>query len=153
MKPLAMSALRAALLAATALLAHPLTMAQQPAAPTASAAASAAASAPTQPRQLSITAKVWKGDLDQMIERRIVRVLAPHSRSLFYIDKGQERGLSAELARDFERFLNTKYKAQLGKRPITVYLAATGRDDLLPSIVAGTGDIAIGNLTATEARR
>ncbi len=150
MKPLPNSALRSALLALAALLAHTPADAQQPTAAAASSAA--AASAPTQPRQLNLTAKVWKGDLDQMIERRIVRVLAPHSRTLFYIDKGQERGLSAELARDFERFLNTKYKAQLGKRPVTVYLVSTTRDELIENLVAGTGDIAIGNLTATEQR-
>jgi membrane-bound lytic murein transglycosylase MltF len=114
--------------------------------------ATASAAAASKPRQLSMTSKAWKGDLDQMIERRVVRVLAPHSRTLFYIDKGQERGLSAETARDFERFLNTKYKAQLGKRPITVYLIATTRDELIDDVVAGQGDIGIGNLTATEAR-
>ena len=58
-----------------------------------------------------MASKAWKGDLDKMIERRIVRVLALHSRTLFCIDKGQERGISAEAARDFESFLNTKCKA------------------------------------------
>jgi len=121
-------------------------------APASAASSSAASSAPAHPRQLSLTAKPWTGDLDQMIERRVVRVLAPHSRTLFYIDKGQERGLSAELARDFERFLNTKYQARLGKRPITVYLIATTRDELVEDVAAGQGDIGIGNLTATEQR-
>jgi membrane-bound lytic murein transglycosylase MltF len=116
-------------------------------------AAAEAASAPAQSRQLNLKAKVWKGDLDQMIERRVVRVLAPHSRTLFYIDKGQERGLSAELARDFERFLNQKYAKQLGKRPITLYIAATSRDELIEDVAAGKGDIAIGNLTVTEQRQ
>jgi membrane-bound lytic murein transglycosylase MltF len=119
----------------------------------ASAAPSLAASAPPQRRQLSTTGKVWKGDLDKMIERRMVRVLVPHSRTLFYIDKGQERGISAETARDFERFLNAKYKAQLGKRPLTVYLIATTRDELIEGVVAGHGDIGIGNLTVTEQRQ
>ena len=133
----------AAVLAAAASAATPIVQAQQP---TPAAAASA-------PRALNLTSKVWKGDLDRMIERRMVRVLAPHSRTLFYIDKGQERGLSAELARDFERFLNQKYAKQIGKRPITVYIAATTRDELIEDVAAGEGDIAVGNLTVTEQRQ
>jgi membrane-bound lytic murein transglycosylase MltF len=88
-----------------------------------------------------------------MVERRLVRVLAPHSRTLFYIDKGRERGLAAETARDFERYLNQKYAKQLGKRPLTVYLAATPRDELIEGVAAGMGDIAMGNLTVTEQRQ
>jgi membrane-bound lytic murein transglycosylase MltF len=144
-RPLAASVI-SRLLAAAMLCAHALSFAQ-------ASAPAPAASAPAQPRQLNTKGKVWKGDLDQMIERRVVRVLTPHSRTLFYIDKGQERGLSAELARDFERFLNQKYAKQLGKRPITLYIAATTRDELIEDVAAGKGDIAIGNLTVTEQRQ
>ena len=137
-------------LLAAAMLCAAIPAAAQSPLPGAAAPASSAASAA---RKLNLSGKVWKGDLDQMVERRLVRVLAPHSRTLFYIDKGQERGLSAELARDFERFLNQKYAKQLGKRPITVYIAATTRDELIEDIAAGEGDIAIGNLTVTEQRQ
>jgi membrane-bound lytic murein transglycosylase MltF len=100
-----------------------------------------------------LKSKVWKGDLNAMVERRLIRVLVPHSRTLFYIDRGRERGLSAEMARDFERYLNQKFAKQLGKRPLTVYLAATPRDELLEDVAAGIGDIAMGNLTVTEQRQ
>ena len=72
------------------------------------------------------------GDFDALLERRMIRVLVPYSRTLFFVDKGRERGLTAELARDFERYLNQKHRAQLGKRPLTVYLIPTTRDRLLP---------------------
>src|SRR5262249_42923576 len=42
------------------------------------------------PRQLSLENKPWKGDFDQMLERRVVRVLIPYSRTLFFNDKGRE---------------------------------------------------------------
>jgi len=87
-----------------------------------------------------------------MLERRAIRVFAPYSRSLYFNDKGRERGLSAELARDFEEYLNRKYKATLGKRPLTVVIIAETRDRLLPGVVDGLADIAIGNLTITEDR-
>lgn len=115
------------------------------------AAGSAEQPAP-QPRALSVENKPWKGDFDQMLEQRVIRVLMPYSRTLFYVDKGQERGLQAELARDFERYVNRKYAKELGKRPLTVVLIPTTRDKLLPRLIAGFGDIAAANLTVTEER-
>ena len=87
-----------------------------------------------------------------MVKRRIIRVLVPHSRTLYYNDKGRERGITAELVRDFEHYINRKYAKGLDKRPITVYIIPTTRDRLLPQLVAGGGDIAAGNLTAIEER-
>lgn len=112
----------------------------------------AAVPAAGKPRQLSLEQRSWTGDFDAMVERRMIRVLVPYSRTLYYNDKGRERGLTAELARDFERYINQKYAKQLGKRPITVYLLPTTRDKLLPQLIAGGGDIAAGNLTATDER-
>ena len=129
-----------------------------PAKPTNPAAASAAAKpaadagSAAAPRQLAIANKVWTGDFDQMLERRVIRVFAPYSRSLYFSDKGRERGLAAELIRDFERYLNVKYAKQLGKRPLTVYIGPATRDKLLPDVAGGLADIAIGNLTVTDAR-
>jgi membrane-bound lytic murein transglycosylase MltF len=112
-----------------------------------------AAAPAAKPRQLSLDNKPRTGDFDRMLERRQIRILIPYSRTLFYIDKGHERGVTAELARDFERFVNKKYAKQLGKRPLTVYLIPTTRDKLLPNVAEGLGDIAAGNITITEERR
>ncbi|MEO8674181.1 MAG: transglycosylase SLT domain-containing protein [Casimicrobiaceae bacterium] len=103
-------------------------------------------------RQLRVVAKPWTGDFDAMLQRRIIRVAAPYSRSIYFIDKGRERGIGAELVRDFERWVNQKYAKQLGKRPLTVYIGAATRDKLLPDVSAGLTDIAIGNLTVTDER-
>jgi len=80
------------------------------------------------PRQLSLENKPWQGDFAQMLERRVIRVLIPYSRTLFFNDNGRERGITAENVRDFERYLNQKYATQLGKRPLTVFLIPTTRD-------------------------
>ena len=103
-------------------------------------------------RQLVIGNKPWKGDFDAMLERRMIRVYVPYSRSLYFVDKGRERGLSVELVRDFERWVNQKHAKSLGKRPLTVYVAAATRDKLLTDLNDGMADIAVGNLTATEER-
>ena len=104
------------------------------------------------PRGLTIANKPWTGDFDKMLERRMIRVYAPFSRSLYFNDKGRERGIAVELVRDWERYLNIKYAKQLGKRPLTIYVAPATRDKLLPYLAEGLADVSIGNLTATEER-
>src|SRR5262245_13936173 len=104
------------------------------------------------PRQLNLEGKTWKGDFDRMLERRMIRVLVPYSRTLYYNDKGRERGVTADLVRELERYVNQKYAKQLGKRPLTVYIVPTTRDKLLSGVVDGRGDIAAGNLTETTER-
>ena len=122
--------------------------------PASSASATAPASAPaaTASRKLNLSYKPWTGDFDAMLQRRVIRFLVPYSRTLYFNDKGRERGLSAELARDFERYINKKYAKQLGNRPVTLYLIPTTRDKLLTNLPAGLGDISAGNLTATDER-
>src|SRR5512139_1391341 len=70
---------------------------------------------------------VWGILLNQKMEP----VLVPFSRSLYFNDKGQERGVSVDTIRDFERWINKKYAKNLGKRPLTVFIIPTTRDKLL----------------------
>jgi membrane-bound lytic murein transglycosylase MltF len=107
-------------------------------------------SPPKVPRQLSIVNKPWTGDLEQLIARRMIRVLVPYSRTLYFNDKGRERGLTADAVREFEAYLNKNYRT--GNRPVTVYLIPTTRDRLLQDVAQGLGDIAAGNLTVTPSR-
>jgi len=117
-----------------------------------SAPASSSPTSKQKVRQLDISRKPWTGDFDQMLERRIIRVLVPYSRTLYFNDKGHERGITADTVRDFERWINKKYAKTLGKRPLTVFIIPTTRDKLLPDVTKGIGDIAAGNLTVTEDR-
>src|SRR5258706_1311217 len=132
-----------------------LCAAAQPAFAASSASPPLAASAPVQgsaARRIDLTNKPWRGDFDAMLERRMIRVLVPFSRTLYFNDRGHERGLTADFVRDFERFVNKTYADRLGKRPITIVMIPTTRDRLLPSLANGIGDIAAGNLTVTEDR-
>ena len=107
----------------------------------------------TTQRQLAIGNKPWFGDFDKLLKRRMIRVYAPFSHSLYFSDKGRERGLAVELVRDFERYLNAKHASTLRKRPLTIYVLPATRDKLLPDLDAGLADIAVGNLTITEERQ
>ena len=106
--------------------------------------------AAAQPVALDTALKPWSGDFDGMLERRVVRVLVPYSRTLFFNDKGAQRGLLADALKDFEVFLNQKYK--LRARRITVVALPTTRERLIPALLEGRGDIAAGNLTITAER-
>jgi membrane-bound lytic murein transglycosylase MltF len=108
---------------------------------------------PTKRRALPTDTKEWKGDFDGMIKRRHIRMVIPYSRTLYFNDHGRERGLTANNARDFEGYINKKYRKQLANRLITVYLIPNTRDLLLQKVAAGLGDIAAGNITATEDRK
>jgi len=92
------------------------------------------------------------GDFDGMLQRRNIRMLVPYSRTLFYVERGKGRGLTADLARDFETYLNNKHAKALGGKRITISLIPTTRDKLLTDLTAGKGDISGGNLTATASR-
>ena len=116
------------------------------------APATPAAAGRTTLRQLQIANKPWLGDFDKLLQRRMLRVFAPFSRSLYFSDRGRERGLAVELVRDWERYLNIKYAKELGNRPLTVYVMPATRDQLLPLVSDGMADVAIGNLTMTEER-
>jgi membrane-bound lytic murein transglycosylase MltF len=98
------------------------------------------------------TSEAWTGDFDGMLARRNIRMLAPYSRTLFFLEKGQAHGLTADLAHDFETYLNQRHAKELGGRRITVTLVPTTRDKLLTGLTAGMGDISGGNLTATASR-
>ena len=90
------------------------------------------------------------GDLDAMLERRVVRVLVPYSRTLYFNDRGAQRGLTADTLRDFEVFLNRKYPKKV--QPIVIVALPTIRDRMLSGLLEGRADIAAGNLTITRER-
>jgi membrane-bound lytic murein transglycosylase MltF len=119
------------------------------------AALHAQTTTPAKPRGMTVenaTEEKFTGDFDQMLERRRIRVDVPYSRTLYFNDKGTQRGLTADLMREFEQHLNRKYAKQLGKRPLTLLMVPTTRDELFEDIAAGRADIAAGNLSVTEAR-
>ena len=94
--------------------------------------------------------KPWTGDLDGMVERRIVRILTVHSPVLYFVDRGRELGLTYENAKAFETYLNEKLGS--GHVKVHVILIPVARDELIPRLVAGQGDVAAATLTITPER-
>lgn len=97
-----------------------------------------------------LTRKKFTGDLDKMIERRTIRLLVTYSKTHYFMDKGTQRGLTYDVGRMFEDYLNRKLKKKHIR--VNVVFIPVGRDDLLPALVEGRGDIASANLTITPER-
>jgi membrane-bound lytic murein transglycosylase MltF len=100
---------------------------------------------------LPLPTELWTGDLDQMIKRRIIRVLVAHSKTFFFVDKGTQRGTSYDAMKTFEEELNKKLKTKHLR--VHVMFVPVSRDRLLPGLLEGRGDIAAANLTITPARQ
>jgi membrane-bound lytic murein transglycosylase MltF len=113
----------------------------------------AAGKAPTSEKDYAlpdVTAKKWTGDLDGMIQRRIIRLLVTYSKTNYFVDKGTQRGLTYDFGRIFEDDLNKKLK----KSRIRVHLVfiPVSRGELIPALLQGRGDMAAANLTITPER-
>lgn len=89
-------------------------------------------------------------DLDEMVERGAIRALVPMSKTLYFLDGADQRGIAYEAAQLFEKQINES----LGTGHVRVHVAMVpvARDQLIEGLVQGYGDIAIGNLTITDER-
>jgi len=115
---------------------------------------SASAQAPTEKGRLGISVteitKPWTGDLDGMVERRLIRVLTVYSRTQYFIDQGTPRGTAYDQGKLLEDELNKKLKT--GELKIHVQFIPVSRDELLPALIEGKGDVVMANLTVTPER-
>jgi membrane-bound lytic murein transglycosylase MltF len=93
----------------------------------------------------------WTGDFDGMVERRIIRALVPYSKTFYFLDGADQRGLIYDQLQAFEQYVNKKLKR--GTLRVQLLVIPTKRDRLLPGLVEGLGDIAAGNLTITPERQ
>ena len=92
----------------------------------------------------------WTGDLDRMAKERVIRVLTVYGLGRYYIEKAQEKGITYEWFKQFEDFVNEK----LGTKHLRVHVVfiPVSRDQLIPALIGGRGDIAAAGLTITTER-
>jgi ABC-type amino acid transport substrate-binding protein len=91
------------------------------------------------------------GDLDAMVQRGEIRILTAFTLGSYFIDRGRQHGTVFEMSRLFEKYARDK----LGKaaRTLKVTIIPVRRDQLIPFLIAGHGDVAFANLTITPERR
>lgn len=102
------------------------------------------------PEKLELLVDTWHGDLDAMVERRVIRVLVVSGSPQFFYFRGKPRGMVSELLAMFQRDLN----ASLGRRldQVEVVPMPVSRDHLVPALLAGHADLVAADLTITNAR-
>src|SRR5262249_34054080 len=82
---------------------------------------------------------------------RRIRVLLVYSKTFYFLDRGRQRGATYDFVRAFEEDLNKRLGT--GHLRVQVVFIPVGRDELIPWLVDGRGDIAAANLTITAERR
>ncbi len=97
-----------------------------------------------------LVTKPFKGDLDAMVARRLIRIAAPYNRTFYFIDKGVERGLSYDYVRLFEEELNKRRNT--GNLRVHLVILPMPRDMLLPALNEGRVDMVVAQLTITPDR-
>ncbi|NPA24385.1 MAG: lytic transglycosylase F [Deltaproteobacteria bacterium] len=93
----------------------------------------------------------FTGDFDAMHKRHIIRALVVYNDLLYFFDNGTPHGASYEALKLFEKFVNKKLRK--GTVKIRLVFIPTPRNRIFTDLVSGRGDLAVGNLTITPARR
>jgi membrane-bound lytic murein transglycosylase MltF len=95
--------------------------------------------------------QAFTGDFDEMVKRRLIRAGVVYNRTQYFIDRGVQRGMSAEAIRLFEEQLNKRLKTGLLK--VHVAIVPLSRDQLFPALQSGKVDLVAAALTITPERR
>ena len=93
----------------------------------------------------------FKGDLDKIRTRRIIRVLVSYCKTNYFFDHGKPHGFEYELIKAYEAFLNKKVKNRTAKTKMI--FVPVPFNQLFQALNNGRGDIAAASLTITPERQ
>jgi len=91
------------------------------------------------------------GDWDAILKRRVVRVLVVPGKPVFFVDKGKQRGTAPDAFYEFEKAVNARLKSKALR--LRVQFIPVARDQIIPKLVNGYGDLAVAGLTITPERQ
>ena len=89
--------------------------------------------------------KPFTGDFDEMVKHRAIRVAVTFNRTHYFIDRGQERGITYEALKAFESDLNTELKT--GNLKVHVVIVPLSRDQLYQALESGKVDMVAAMVT------
>ncbi len=92
----------------------------------------------------------FTGDFKELVARRLIRVAVTYNRTHYFIDRGEQRGLTYESLKRFEEDLNTQLKT--GTLKVHVVLVPMSRSQLHPALASGQVDMVAAMVTVTPER-
>ena len=105
-----------------------------------------------EPSRVDTDPSPWTGDLDAMKDRRVIRILVPYSKTLFFYDKNKEMGVVHDLGLSLEKWVNQHVSRQPCDKGLKVVFVPVPEDRLVSDLMAGLGDVAAGGLIADGAQ-
>ncbi|MBC8177987.1 MAG: transporter substrate-binding domain-containing protein [Deltaproteobacteria bacterium] len=112
---------------------------------------SASGEKPSAEKELKLLDQKWTGDFDEMVKRRVIRALVTFSKTNYFLDGFDKGGVTYEVLKKFEKYINKKLKRKHLK--IHLLVIPVKRDQLIPALIEGRGDIAAASLTITPGRK
>jgi membrane-bound lytic murein transglycosylase MltF len=100
--------------------------------------------------QLSRLPELATADLPTMVARRTIRVLTTYTPSTYFVANGRSYGFEYSLLKDYEHYLNRGVRP--GKLRTVIEFLPVPENLLIPSLVAGIGDIAAAGVRITPER-
>ncbi|MDG2996998.1 lytic transglycosylase F [Vibrio parahaemolyticus] len=89
----------------------------------------------------------YVGDLEKLKEKKAIRILVSADLGFYYIQNGKPKGIISELIYELERYLRKN------KKTIDIQVIPVARNELIPKLIAGYGDVIVSNLTITNERK
>lgn len=93
----------------------------------------------------------WLGDLDNMEQHRVIRILVPYSKTIYFIDGGEQLGTAVEFGTALGKWVNKGRKKEIER--IHIAYVPVARADLMAALNDGRGDVIAADLTITPARQ
>jgi membrane-bound lytic murein transglycosylase MltF len=112
--------------------------------------ATAGSSATSLQQEVPVLMRPFIGDWDAIKARGVLRALVVYSKTFYFVDRGSQRGATYELLKAFEDDINKKLHSKAIK--FNVVFVPVSREQLVPWLLDGRGDIAAANLTITPDR-
>ena len=92
----------------------------------------------------------YTDDLDDLIRKRVIRVLVKYSKMDYFILDGHPRGFEYEMILKYKKYLKTRVRSR--SWPVYFVFIPMPFDELLPALAEGRGDIVAAGLTVTPER-
>ncbi len=92
----------------------------------------------------------YTDDLNVLLKKKYIRVLTTFNRTNFFLSEGKLYGYEYSLLKEYEKFLNKGTKKS--ELRVVLEFIPVSREQLIPRLIEGYGDIAAAGLTITPMR-